>query len=419
MEGLTQPQATASTYRNSFQSSLASSTISLVSNNSAELSSTSSATNIVVINVCGLTFETRRKTLKNFPNTLLGNDEKREKYYCPIKNEYFLNRHRESFASILFFYQSPGKLCRPKDVGLKIFIDECKFFELPEWAINFMKRKEGGFLHDDIFEILNNKHATAKTLRVRIWNFLEVPSSSIYALRFAYFYITLLFISIIINCLKTVKELRPQDADHSHDPWEITDIAINLYFLLEFVLRLVLSPSKRLFFTRVLVWIDCIALVTFIPLLNKHYSNSATILFFTPFQLFRVLRVFHVARMLPGLNLTAMVIKNSIDDLKIFTACLTFFVVFAGTIMFNIEHRQVGTEFTSIPNSMYWAIQTFVTLGYGDVVPFTAIGKLCACGFILCCIPALSIPVLSILVKFTNISEYFSTLAEDAEEGAE
>ena len=59
----------------------------------------------VVINVSGLRFETHVQTLDQYPDTLLGNIEKRNRFYDPLKNEYFFDRNRPSFDAILYYYQ--------------------------------------------------------------------------------------------------------------------------------------------------------------------------------------------------------------------------------------------------------------------------------------------------------------------------
>ena len=90
-----------------------------------------SANDKVVINVSGMRFETLPLTLSHFPNTLLGNPYKRRKFFEPIKNEYYFERHRQSFESILFYYQSKGRwLNRPLSVSSEVFFDEIVFFEL-------------------------------------------------------------------------------------------------------------------------------------------------------------------------------------------------------------------------------------------------------------------------------------------------
>ena len=280
-----------------------------------------------------------------------------------------------------------------------------------------MKRKEFGIIEDGVLEDIDpaTKQRTTRTFRKRVRNFLERPSSSKWAMVFAYCYLFLLLVSVFLNCAKSVYQ--SQNVKRHYDVWEILDIIINAYFLGEFLLRLFVTPEKKTFFQSKLVWIDFIALVTFIPTIHVQddiSKNNTIALFFAPFQMFRVLRIFHVARMLPGLNRTAILIKSSMGDFQMFVMCLLVFVLFAGTLIYEIEKKEEGTDFTSIPISMYWAVQTVITLGYGDLVPSTSLGKLFACSFILCCIPSLSIPVLSILVKFSNFVDFMKTLNEDS-----
>ena len=59
----------------------------------------------VVINVSGLKFETHVQTLDQYPETLLGNSEKRNRFYDPLKDEFFFDRNRTSFDAILYYYQ--------------------------------------------------------------------------------------------------------------------------------------------------------------------------------------------------------------------------------------------------------------------------------------------------------------------------
>ena len=62
----------------------------------------------VKINIAGQIFRTFEDTINRMPDTVLGNPERRKEYYDPENNEYFFDRHRESFPAILYFYQSDG-----------------------------------------------------------------------------------------------------------------------------------------------------------------------------------------------------------------------------------------------------------------------------------------------------------------------
>ena len=61
---------------------------------------------LVRINVCGAIYETLRSTLEKYPNTLLGCEERRKKFFSKAKNEYYFDRNRAAFDSILYYYQS-------------------------------------------------------------------------------------------------------------------------------------------------------------------------------------------------------------------------------------------------------------------------------------------------------------------------
>jgi hypothetical protein len=74
---------------------------------------------------------------------LLGDPQRRLRYFDPLRNEYFFDRNRPSFDAILYYYQSNGRLRRPVNVPLDVFTEEIKFFELGEEAFNKFREDEG------------------------------------------------------------------------------------------------------------------------------------------------------------------------------------------------------------------------------------------------------------------------------------
>jgi len=101
----------------------------------------------ITINISGLRFETRNSTLDRFPSTLLGNQVRRNTYYDHAHDEYVFDRNRPSFDAILYYYQSSGRLRRPANVPIDIFIDELDFYEIDADTIE-KYRAEEGFLRD-------------------------------------------------------------------------------------------------------------------------------------------------------------------------------------------------------------------------------------------------------------------------------
>ena len=63
------------------------------------------------------------------------------------------------------------------------------------------------------------------------------------------------------------------------------------------------------------------------------------------------------------------------DDVFAVLYTMIIIVVFGGTIMYYMELNEPGTQFTSIPESMWWAMQTSLCLGYGDIIPQTILGR--------------------------------------------
>jgi voltage-gated potassium channel len=94
----------------------------------------------------------------------------------------------------------------------------------------------------------------------------------------------------------------------------------------------------------------------------------------------RVLRVFRVLKLveyLRGANTITSALRASSEKIQVFLLAVTILVVISGSLMYLIEGA--GRGFTSIPQSVYWAVVTLTTVGYGDIIPQTAFGQVLAC----------------------------------------
>lgn len=173
----------------------------------------------VAINVSGQLYETQLKTLNQFPNSLLGHPEKRLEYFDPIRNQYFFDRNRRSFDSILHYYQTGGRLRRPLDVPVDIFADEIIFYQLGADAMEKFKELEGyEFDEEDMASQYNSeseqsggkesKGLPTNSLQRKIWFLFEKPESSPAARVVAVISITAIILSVVAFCLETVPSLQ-------------------------------------------------------------------------------------------------------------------------------------------------------------------------------------------------------------------
>lgn len=155
----------------------------------------------LVINVSGMKYETQLRTLARFPDSLLGDAHKRMCYFDPLRNEVFLDRNRACFDSILYFYQSGGRLRRPAHIPLDIFMEELEFYQLGEEAMSRFREDEG-------FPKEEPRPLPARPLQRRLWMLFEHPESSGGARIIAIISVTVIMLSILIFCLETLPDFR-------------------------------------------------------------------------------------------------------------------------------------------------------------------------------------------------------------------
>ncbi|CAF0765487.1 unnamed protein product [Didymodactylos carnosus] len=384
----------------------------------------------VVINVSGLKFETQLQTLNNFPRTLLGNPQRRVKYFDPLRNEYFFDRNRPSFDGILYYYQSNGRLRRPNHVPIDVFTEEIKFFELGEDAFNKFREDEG-FIKEE------ERILPRPEIQRKIWLLFEYPETSQWARVIAIISVIVILMSIVIFCLETLpkfKRYRVRAADNSSydntrlmieeddipeltEPFFIIETCCIVWFSFELIVRFCSCPLKLVFLKSIMNVIDIVAIVPYFITLftilaeEKTKSNQAmSLAILRVIRLVRVFRIFKLSRHSKGLQILGQTLRASMQELG-----LLIFFLFIGVILFSsavyfAEQGEPESFFKSIPDAFWWAMITMV--GYGDMRPVgiwgKIVGSMCAIAGVL----TIALPVPVIVSNFN----YFYHRDIDSEE---
>lgn len=185
-----------------------------------------------------------------------------------------------------------------------------------------------------------------------------------------------------------------------------------IQLFLECILRAVACPSKGSFFKNFFNWIDMLTITSFIINLGLVYSGIeiSNYKYLLPLQflrLFRVLKIFNIARHLRGLKILFHTLKASAKELALMLILIASLgTVFACLIYFaeQIEEHE-DNHFGSIPMGFWWAIVTMTTLGYGDKVPKTVYGYVVG---MFCAIFGVLFITLPVPIIVNNFSIYYS-----------
>ena len=188
--------------------------------------------------------------------------------------------------------------------------------------------------------------------------------------RFDIWLIIFILLSVFGVMLSSVSSIDEQYGYILHNlEWFFTFL-----FTIEYMLRIysVQKPWKYIF--------SFMGIVDFLAIIPTYlvfiYVPIGVLVDIRILRLLRIFRVFKLSSYLRGAYTMQIALRSSRPKIIVFLLSVVLLVVLLGTLMYVIEGQQNG--FDNIPKSIYWSVVTLTTVGYGDVVPVTALGKLIA-----------------------------------------
>jgi voltage-gated potassium channel len=145
-------------------------------------------------------------------------------------------------------------------------------------------------------------------------------------------------------------------------------------FTVEYLLRLICIKKPLKYVFSGLGIIDLIALIP--SYLSIFFIGAHSLLVFRALRLLRIFRIFKLGHFLTEINFLTTALRGSIRKISIFLLTVLMLTIILGSIMYLVEQKENG--FSNIPESIYWAIVTITTVGYGDISPVTPLGKFVA-----------------------------------------
>ena len=147
-----------------------------------------------------------------------------------------------------------------------------------------------------------------------------------------------------------------------------------IVFTLEYFLRIWLSNKKWGYIFGFYGLVDLLAIVPTYLSLFLYSTQDLTVI--RALRFLRILRILKMSEYIKEASILMTALKHSKLKIQIFIGSVLTIVLVMGSIMYIVEGPENG--FTSIPRSMYWAIVTLTTVGYGDIVPSTDLGQFMA-----------------------------------------
>ena len=176
--------------------------------------------------------------------------------------------------------------------------------------------------------------------------------------------------SIIIVMLDSV------DAYHTKygHIFYVAEWVFTILFTIEYILRLVSINKPMRYVISFLGLIDLLAIIP--SYLSIFFVGAQSLLVLRALRLLRIFRIFKLTHFLTEMEFLKTAIFTSLKKISIFMLVVLALVIILGSVMYLVEKGENG--FDSIPESIYWAIVTITTVGYGDISPVTPWGKFIA-----------------------------------------
>lgn len=224
-------------------------------------------------------------------------------------------------------------------------------------------------------------------IKRRLYYTVEIqPHNSLLSRSFGYFITALVFITILDMALETEKDIY----EHFKSYFHLMDSITVTIFVIEYIIRIwTCNLHKNYhhknythpFWGRVRFALTPFLLVDLLAFLPYLINLVLPGLLFVDLRFLRLFRIIKLVRYFRSLRMLARVVRRKQEELTMVLALILIVLFVFSTLMYYVENAAQPDKFSSIFASMWWAVITLSTVGYGDICPVTNLGKILS-GFI-------------------------------------
>ncbi len=182
----------------------------------------------------------------------------------------------------------------------------------------------------------------------------------------------MIIMSVLVVMLETVDSYNAK----YHELFVFLEWVFTIFFTIEYITRLYVVYSPKKYATSFYGIVDLLSILpTYISLF---LVGTQSLIVIRALRLLRVFRIFKLGSYLNQGKVLSEALKASKGKIIVFLFAVFILVCIFGSIMYLVEHDGNSEQFDNIPRSIYWAIVTLTTVGYGDISPHTPLGQFIA-----------------------------------------
>ena len=204
--------------------------------------------------------------------------------------------------------------------------------------------------------------------------------------------------SIILVMLESVEWIDKK----YHDFLNVSEWIITILFSIEYIARIITVKKPLKYVTSFYGVIDLLSTIP--KYLSLLFIGSHSLVAFRALRLLRIFRILKLTRHIGASTNFVRALKTSRAKIAVFLSFVVILCIILGTVMYLVESKESG--FTSIPRSVYWAIVTLTTVGYGDIAPATPLGQLIASLIMIMGYGIIAVPTGIVSSEMTKVNKH-------------
>lgn len=182
----------------------------------------------------------------------------------------------------------------------------------------------------------------------------------------------------------------------------IIEWCFTIIFTIEYILRLYCVYRPMKYAGSFFGIIDLLAIIP--SYLELFIANTHYLVVIRALRLLRIFRIFKLGHFLKESATITKALKASRPKITVFLMFILLLVIIIGSLMYVVEGGE-NEDFSSIPQSIYWAIVTITTVGYGDITPVTPIGKFFSAAVMILGYAVIAVPTGIVSAEFVEASK--------------